>query len=76
MGGGPRTLKTKHLSRLMYKLKRSGYDQDQRMEILVAGLRGYRKMERDEIEGIRPINRFGWMGSRTRRLKKLVGKKL
>ena len=38
-------------------------------------MRGFRKMEEDEIKGLRPINRPGWMGARGRRLRKLIGNK-
>ena len=74
VGRSSKGLKTKHLSKLMFKMKKSGYSKEQRLEVLVSGLRGYERMVRDQQEGRRPINRTGWMGQRKRRLQKLVGK--
>ena len=56
-----RELKTPHLSKLMYKMKVSGYCEKQRVKVLLAGLRCYRRMVRDEIEGKRPVNRPEWV---------------
>ena len=68
-------LRNGHLSRLMYKMKVSGYSKHQRLEVLVSGLKGYKRMKKDEQEGRRLINRPEWVGNRARRIKKLVGKK-
>ena len=75
VGGGPRTLRTNPISKLMNKMRISGYNQEQRLEVLLAGMKGFRKMEKDEADGLTPINRFGRMGSRTRRLRRLVGRR-
>ena len=75
IGGGPKTLKQKHLTKLMMRMKKSGYEEHQRLEVLLAGLRGFKKMESDERNGVRPINRPSWVGARSRRLKKLTGKR-
>ena len=56
-------------------MKKSGHNQNQRMEVLISGLRGYKRMERDVESGKRPINRPEWMGVRGRRLKRLIGNK-
>ena len=69
VGGGEKNMKTKHLSKLMYKMKKSGYSQEERMQVLVTGMRGFRRMETDQKAGKRPE----WMGERGRRLKKLTG---
>ena len=71
----PKDLRDRHLSKLMFKLKVSGYNEIQRRDILISGLRGYERLVREEKEGRRPINRPEWMGQRGRRLKKLIGKK-
>ena len=39
----------------MYKMKKSGYEENQRVEVLVAGLRGFKRMEEDEKNGIRKL---------------------
>ena len=45
------------------------------MQTLLAGLRGYKRMKDTENRGGRPVNRPAWMGARTRRLKRLTGKR-
>ena len=55
-------------------MKVSGYGEKELVEVLLAGLRGYRRMVRDEAEGRRPINRPEWIGRRKRRLQKILGK--
>ena len=59
----------------MWKMRKSGYDEAQRREVLISGLRGFERMRKDEEEGKRPVNRPEWMGSRTRRLRRLIGNK-
>ena len=39
------------------------------------GMRVFKRMESDERIGKRPVNRPDWRGSKTRCLRKLVGKK-
>ena len=73
VGRNSRDLKNKHLARLIFKMKKSGYSKEQKLEMLLSGLCGYQRMVEDEENGVRPVNRPGWMGQRTRRLKKLVG---
>ena len=41
----------------MTKLRLSGYNEKQRLEIMLSGLRGYRRMCETEDEGGRKINR-------------------
>ena len=72
VGRNSKELKNIHLKKLMYKMKVSGCSQEKRREVMIAGLRGYSRMEKDH----RPINRPGWMGQKTRRLKKLTGKNI
>ena len=67
-------VRRKNLSQMMCKLKRSGYDTNMRRKILVSGMRGYKRMVKDEEEGRRPINRPKWLGQKERRYKKLGGK--
>ena len=59
---------------MMVKLKRSGYDEKFRREVLLAGLKGYNKMVKVEEEGGRKINRPRWEGERERRYKKMAAK--
>ena len=63
VGRNSRDLKNKHVSRLMFKMKKSGYSKEQRLEVLLSGLRGYQGMVEDEENGVRPVNRPGWMFS-------------
>ena len=58
----------------MFKMKTSGYNERQRLEILLSGLRGFRRMEIEETEGKRLINRPEWIGRRKRRIQKVLGK--
>ena len=64
----------KMLTRMMVKLKRSGYDEKFRRSVLVAGIRGYNSMVRIEEEGGRRVNRPRWEGAKERRYKKLAAK--
>ena len=70
--GGPSSLKTTQFTKLMNKLKKCGYNKEQRVEILVAALKGYKRCENAERKSVWLINRFVWMGARTRRLKDVV----
>ena len=72
VGGGARSLRTEHISKLMFKMRASGYDTAGRVEVLLAGLKGFKRMEEEQANSGRPINRPGWMGSRGRRLRKLI----
>ena len=43
VGGGPKSLRTIHLSKLMNKMRVSGYDTAGRVEVLLSGMRGVLK---------------------------------
>ena len=45
------------LTKLMCKMKRSGYDEKMRRKVLVAGMKGYERMVLAEENGGRKINR-------------------
>ena len=62
------------LSKMMVKMKRSGYDQRMRRRVLVAGMRGYEKMVETEEKGGRKVNRPRWDGEKERRYRKLGAK--
>ena len=74
-GAAPDILRAGHLSKFMYKLKKSGYSYGDRLQILLSGQRSFARMVRTEREGGRPVNRPGSMGERRRRLQRLIGKK-
>ena len=59
------------MTKFMVKLRASGYNRNQRWEILKAGSRKYNKMVEDEEKGIRRINRPRWEGGGRRYVKKL-----
>ena len=40
----------------------------------MSGLRGYKRMVEDEKAGKRLVNRPEWVGRRTRRIRKIMGK--
>ena len=67
-GEAPESICKEHLSRFMLKLKLSGYKEKERLQILLAGQRGYNRMVTTEKIGGRPINRPDSMGKRKRRL--------
>ena len=70
----PLETRARHVSQAMEKMKRSGYDEATRKEVVLAGLRAYyRKVDREEGGGGR-VNRSKWEGAARRRVKKLVGK--
>ena len=50
------------MTQFMVKLKASGYDRNQRWEILKSGTRRYNKMVENEKKGIRRIYRPRWEG--------------
>ena len=58
----------------MAKMRRSGYDERMRKRILVAGVLGYTRMDKNVEEGISRINRPRWVGAVERRYKKIGGK--
>ena len=62
--------RVKQLSRFSWKLKNSGYNLKERKEIIVAGMRGFRKLEEKERNGIRNINRSRQENYNMRKLKK------
>ena len=64
----------KILTRMMTKMKRSGYNERMRRRVLVAGLRGYNNMVMVEEGGGRKVNRPRWDGARERRFKKMAAK--
>ena len=63
------------MSRLMIKLKMSGYSKENRWEILKSGTRKYNKMVQDEKDGKRSLNRPRWEGGHGRYLDKILKKK-
>ena len=67
-------MRSKIKNRFMMKLRYSGYNLAQRVEILLCGLRGYERMCRDEDTGKRRINRSRKDGAKVRRIRKLIGK--
>ena len=62
------------LSNFMKKMKRSGYCRKTRRNVLLAGLKGYFRMVKEEEAGGRKVNRPRWEGASSRRLKKLGAK--
>ena len=44
-------------------------------EILLSAIKGYRKMEAAEDEGLRPVNRPAWEGRHERQIKKMTAAK-
>ena len=62
------------LSKMMVKMKRSGYDLRMRRRVLVAGMKGYQRMVETEEKGGRQVNRPRWEGATERRFKKLGAK--
>ena len=58
----------------LMKLRVSGYDTRQRTEIMLSGLRGYRRMVETEKRGGRRVNRARNEGADLRRVKKILGK--
>ena len=59
------------LSNMMVKMRRAGYDDKMRRNVLVSGLKGYWRMVKTEKEGGRRVNRPRWEGAVERRYKKL-----
>ena len=62
------------LSRFTKKMKKSGYNGKVRRNVLLAGLKGYCNMVKEEEAGGRKVNRPRWEGAGARRIKKLGGK--
>ena len=56
------------------KMRLSGYNQKQILEILLSGIRGYRKICRIDDKGGRKINRKRDEGATDRRITKALGK--
>ena len=50
-GAAPNKLRAEHLSKFMFKLKKSGYNQADRVQILLSGQRKYLRMVKTEEEG-------------------------
>ena len=67
-------MRLKIRNRIMMKLKLSGYKLEQRINIFLSGLRGYKRMEDREDTGIRKINRTRKEGATERRIQKMLGK--
>ena len=63
------------MTRFMVKLRASGYNRNQRWEILKAGSRKYKRMVEDEDKGVRRVNRPRWEGGGMRYVRKLLQKK-
>ena len=63
------------MTKLMMKLRASGYTRSQRWEILKSGSRRYRRMVEEEDRGIRRVNRPRWEDGRVRFVKKVLLKK-
>ena len=59
----------------MVKLRASGYNRNQRWEILKSGSRKFSRMLEDEDMGIRRVNRPRWEGGHGRYLDKILKKK-
>ena len=53
----PEETATKHLSEFSSRMKASGYPEKFRLEIIKAGLEGFRRMQKVEEDGGRPVNR-------------------
>ena len=63
------------MTKFMVKLKASGYDRNQRWEILKSGTRRYNRLVEEERKGIRRVNRPRWEGGGRRYVNKLLQKK-
>ena len=61
------TVRNKHLSRFMIKLKSSGYDQKFRTEILNSALKAFQKMVDEDRKGVKPMYRDRFWHSDERR---------
>ena len=61
------------LNTIMSKLMRSGYNEDQRKQIQVCGLKGYYRMVRREEMGGMRVNRNREEGKLMRRARKIAG---
>ena len=66
------TIRSEILTDFMRKLQRSGHPEEFRKNCLVAALKGYSRMVKNEEEGLGPVNRQ--RGTRPNRQKKLLGK--
>ena len=51
-------MKRKIITKLMWKMKRSGYSQGQRVEALRAGVRRYRRLKGPARKGVRALHRL------------------
>ena len=58
------------MSRMMWKLWRSGYSEKSRREVIIAGLRGFKRLEDLESKGERSLNRSRRENWAARKLKK------
>ena len=63
------------MTKFMVKLRASGYNRGQRLDILESGTRCYNRMVDDEKRGIRRVNRPRWEGGSKRYVAKLLQKK-
>ena len=66
------TIRCEILTDFMEKLQRSGYPEEFRKNCLVAAMKGYTRMVKNEEEGLGPVNRQ--RGTRPNRQKKRLGK--
>ena len=71
----PWSVKSKHLSNYMQKLKNSGYGFTFRKEILLSLLNGYRKIQEAAQEGIRQMYRRRIWKKKERVVKRMTKKK-
>ena len=62
--------RVEHLSRFACKLKNSGYDKRERKEIILARMKGFKRLEELEKRGVRSINRGRRENYNLRQLKK------
>ena len=61
------------LTKFMTKMRRSGYGEATRKQVLLAGLTGYFRMVERELSGGMRVNRSRTEGEEMRRARKLVG---
>ena len=62
------------MTRMSYKLWKSGYCKKERKEILLSGLRGFKRLEELDKKGIRSLNRSRREDFRRRQVKKFNAK--
>ena len=62
--------RVEHLTKFAWKLKNSGYDKRERKEIILAGMKGFKRLEELDRRGVRSINRSRKENYNLRQLKK------